>query len=189
EAIFHIQQVAEHWGFSLSRQERDCFTASIFALCEVWHTPGAELSEELQAFCRNVLKLLVGLLAQTQLREDAAAYCHLQGVLYACLAAGSREQIQLAKEAFETARAHSEELSALNPVRVSLMTDLALFTMHVLDNKEEAFQLGRIAFEDGIGFNMGRGEEWEREGYDEATVNKCLKRLRYLLEEWSSDEA
>ena len=32
-------------------------------------------------------------------------------------------------------------------------------------------------------------KEWEREGYDEATVNKCLKRLRYLLEEWSSDEA
>jgi len=148
---------------------------------------------EVEAFCLEALRMLEErLLPHAPARShERLVYGRLAGDYYRYLMElggdEAEERRQRAHQAYEAAIAVQEDLVyPTHPSRLFLALNYAVF-LHGLGDEDRAIAVARMAFEDAVGFNMGRGEEWETEGMDQGDISLALQMLRDNLTLWTQE--
>ncbi|CAK9094765.1 unnamed protein product [Durusdinium trenchii] len=198
EAVAHLEQLGRSGEpSSLTREERDCWARNgkrvlqglRDAIQAAADADRPALSDDLERVCAQLLEFC-HLQSTSASAEDLVCYNRFSGDMYRYLATMgcsklSAQRVRLAEEAYKTASASTEALSPLNPVRLSLALNFSVFLHEVLQDHDQALQIARESFDDAISFNLGRGEDWELEGYDKGAVSQLLQLLRDNLTLWS----
>lgn len=198
EALQHLQELPS-FGLPLSPEERNCWIRNAKRLLkfsrDAWETSAVEdrqaISDELENLASELLCFLEAcdvndcsedLVCFNCFRGDVHRYLALMGGLE------RREQeVQRATDAYEVAKQSMEELSPLNPVRLGLCLNVSIFYSEVLQDVQNAIKIAKHAFDDAVSFNLGRGEEWETEGFDKALIEQLLCLLRENLTLWTDE--
>lgn len=198
EALQHLQELPS-FGLPLSPEERNCWIRNAKRLLkfsrDAWENSAVEdrqaISDELENLASELLCFLEAcdvndcsedLVCFNCFRGDVHRYLALMGGLE------RREQeVQRATDAYEVAKQSMEGLSPLNPVRLGLCLNVSIFYSEVLQDVQNAIKIAKHAFDDAVSFNLGRGEEWETEGFDKALIEQLLCLLRENLTLWTDE--
>ncbi|CAK9072750.1 unnamed protein product [Durusdinium trenchii] len=138
--------------------------------------------------CEEMITLLEDqLLPHTVEPESKVFFLKMRGDYYRYLAElrgeSNQATAELARKANEEAwESVQEQLPAVHPIRLGLMLSRAVFSYEILQQKEEACQIARQAFEAGL-------EELDaipEEHYKDST--QILQMLRDHLTQWASIE-
>eukprot|EP00435_Cladocopium_sp_Y103_P046565 s173_g13.t1 len=195
EAVLHLQTCQ----LPLSRGERECLIRNAKKVIQPLRQKlspedGSGAADEVESFSKSLLDFLGWPQHDSWSVEDSVCYNGFAGDLHRYLASMlgpdlSGEHVQKALHAYQTAMAPIQELSPLNPVRLGLCLNCAVFHHEVLGDQDTALAIARHAFDDAVGFNMGRGEDWELEDFDKAKVREVLQLLRDNLTLWTAGSA
>ena len=199
EALQHLQELPS-FGLPLSPEERNCWIRNAKRLLKFsrdkWENSAVEdrqaISDELENLASELLCFLEAcdvndcsedLVCFNCFRGDVHRYLALMGGLE------RREQeVQRATDAYEVAKQRATDaLSPLNPVRLGLCLNVSIFYSEVLQDVQNAIKIAKHAFDDAVSFNLGRGEEWETEGFDKALIGQLLCLLRENLTLWTDE--
>ncbi len=199
EALQHLQELPS-FGLPLLPEERNCWIRNAKRLLkfsrDAWETSALEdrqaISDELENLASELLCFLEACDVNDCSNEDLVCFNCFRGDVhrYLALIGGleRREQeVQRATDAYEAAKQSMEELSPLNPVRLGLCLNVSIFYSEVLQDVQNAIKIAKYAFDDAVSFNLGRGEEWETEGFDKAQIGQLLCLLRDNLTLWTHE--
>lgn len=172
------------------------FRARSGVLRAAWHQAREEGSAtteavEVEAFCLEALRMLEERLLPHSRGHERLVYGRLAGDYYRYLTELGGDEAEERKrrghQAYEAAIAVQEDLvNPTHPSRLFLALNYSVF-LHGLGDEDRAIAVARTAFEDSIGFNMGRGEDWETEGMNQGDITLALQMLRDNLTLWTQE--
>ncbi|XP_033096877.1 14-3-3 protein homolog 1-like [Anneissia japonica] len=149
-----------------------------------------KIENELEKICDEVLDLIRQCLEHSQDDNELRTFFNkMQGdyYRYRVEVADSNDEIhktlvQKAKDAYEKAMEAAKELATTHPVRLGLALNFSVFYFEIEDNKTEACQMAKTAFDEAI----ADIDHVSEDTYKDSTL--IMQLLRDNLALWSADD-
>eukprot|EP00916_Digyalum_oweni_P015092 GHVL01024617.1.p1 GENE.GHVL01024617.1~~GHVL01024617.1.p1 ORF type:complete len:255 (+),score=30.87 GHVL01024617.1:88-852(+) len=150
----------------------------------------SKIEKELQDICDTILTLLDECLIPTSTSAESKVFFHkMKGDYYRYISEFAPQDkksttANLAQEAYSTATDLAQEhMPSTHPIRLGLALNYSVFYYEILNNRDQACKIARVAFEEAISELDNVGED----SYKDSTL--IMQLLRDNLTLWTSDSS